>query len=634
VLATVPAIGQLGSAFMSGGASGHGEAAPGDHLQTSYRLWLVGHQLERGRAPWRDPYSFRPESGQTVNPAGWPYGFVYWPLDAAFGQVAAWNLLVLLTFALGGLAALAWLRELGLPRGPALVGGLAFAIAPYRVEQTVGHLLGPISVLLPLALFGFERGLRRSRWWHVLAGVSLASIPLSGQVHLALGAIPFFALYVLCRTHGGWALGSAAAGVAAAIAAGILIRQATIVGSLDAGGRSLAEVGRYSATGLDFVTRHERHGPESFVFLGWLTPLVAIAGLALLVRARRYGLAAALGVGALVPSLLALGTNLPLYSALWHALPPLRYPRVPERLMPIACLALAALVGFAVAEVVRLRPVRRELAVALAVVAIGADLRVELFGSSAADPGNRAYAALRAEPPGRLLELPVFLPDVHLGSVYLYYNMQSLRRRPGGYSTTAPKAADQTARRLRYLNCGDWTGGRASYLRSLGVSAIALHEGLYDRSPVVLEHPWFAYRELLAHGWQPQAKAGRVTLFTRTGETGGAPPFAEPSRADAIFCEGWYPQDVYGRRMSQGHSPLWVYGGGRLRLFLRSRPPLDVRFSVDGRQVAERRIGPELVALPLPLGRAAWHLISLDAPRLALVRGQRGGARLVAYSLS
>jgi len=559
---------------------------------------------------------------------------LYWPLDAAFGAVVAWNLLVLLTFVLAGLAGLAWLRELGLDRRAAAVGGLVFAIAPYRVEQTVGHLLGPIAVLLPLALFGFERGLRRSPVWHALAGAALASIPLSGQVHLALGAIPFFALYALCRTRRPLPLAAAGCGAVAAIAAGILIRQTTIVGSLDSGGRSLAEVAGYSATGLDFLTRHERHGPESFVFLGWATPLAALAGLALLVRARRYALAAALGIGALVPILLALGTHLPLYSPLWHALPPLRYPRVPERLMPIACLALAALVAFAAAELARLGPRRRDAAVALAVVLLALDLHVQLFGSSEADAGSRAYAALRQQGPGRLLELPVFLPDVHLGSVYLYYDMQALRRRPGGYSTTAPKIADATARRLRYLNCGDWTGARDAYVRSLGVSAIVLHEGLYDRSPVVLEHPWFAYQELLAHGWQPRVHDGRLTLFTHTGRTTGSPPFPEPSRADAIFCEGWYPQDAYGRRMSQGHSPFWVYGGGRLRLFLRSRPALDIRLSVDGRQLAARRISRGLVQLELPLGRRGWHLVSLDTRHLPLVHGQRVGARLVGYSVS
>jgi hypothetical protein len=617
---------------MSGGSSGHGEASPGDHLQTSYRLWLVGHQLEHGRAPWRDPYSFRPESGQTVNPAGWPYGFVYWPLDAAFGKVVAWNLLVLLTFVFAGLAALAWLLELGLPRGPALVGGVAFAVAPYRVEQTVGHLLGPISVLLPLALFAFERGLRRSPWWHVLAGAALASIPLSGQVHLALGAIPFFALYALCRTRAPLPLGAAAAGVVAAIGAGLLVRQTTIVGSLDSGGRSLAEVASYSATGLDLVTRHERHGSESFVFLGWLTPVVAIAGFAALLRARRFALAAALGIGALVPVLLALGTHLPVYSSLWHALPPLRYPRVPERLMPIACVAIAALVAFAVAEVVRRAP-RRGLVAALAAVLVVADLHVKLFGSSEADAGNRAYAALRSAGPGRLLELPVFLPDVHLGSVYLYYDMQALRRRPGGYSTTAPRIADQTARRLRYLNCGDWTKGRGDYLRSLGVTAITLHEGLYDRSPVVLEHPWFAYHALLAHGWQPQVHAGRITLFLHTGKTGGAPPFAEPARSDAVFCEGWYPPDAYGRLISQGHAPFWVYGSSA-RLFLRSRVRLKVRFTVDGRVVRKRVLAQKLIQLHVPLGLRGWHLVSLDTPRLAVLHGQHFGARLIAYAVS
>ena len=69
-----------------------------------------------------------------------------------------------------------------------------------------------------------------------------------------------------------------------------------------------------------------------------------------MLRARRWGLALALALGALVPVLLAFGTNLPLYSFLWHHFPPLRYPRVPERQMPIACLALAALAAFAVAR--------------------------------------------------------------------------------------------------------------------------------------------------------------------------------------------------------------------------------------------------------------------------------------------
>src|SRR5919202_773125 len=197
-----PALDAARTRFLAGGAPGHGEAAAGDHLQTLYHLWLVGHQLAHGRAPWLDPYSFHPEGRTIWNPPGWPFGLVFWPLAAAFGPVVGWNLFVLLTYVGAGAFACLWLRELGLPRGAALAGGLAFALAPYRVNQSVGHLLGPISLLLPLALYGVERARRGRAWWLVLAGAVLASIPLSGQVHLALGAIPLYAAYAALRLRG------------------------------------------------------------------------------------------------------------------------------------------------------------------------------------------------------------------------------------------------------------------------------------------------------------------------------------------------------------------------------------------------------------------------------------------------
>jgi hypothetical protein len=168
VLATSPAVFQP-DRFLGYGVAREGRVTPGDHLQTVYNLWLPGHQLVHGEAPWLDPYSFQPEAEEHVNFAGWPFAALFGPLQAAFGTVAGWNLFVLLTYVgAGGLAAL-WLRELGLPRGPALVGGLAFALAPYRVAQSTGHLLGPVSMLLPLALYGVER---RLAW---LAAAALAS---------------------------------------------------------------------------------------------------------------------------------------------------------------------------------------------------------------------------------------------------------------------------------------------------------------------------------------------------------------------------------------------------------------------------------------------------------------------------
>ena len=357
--------------------------------------------MENGRAPWIDPYSFQPEASPRLNFGGWPFGLPYWPVEAAFGPVIAWNLLILLSFVAAGLFALAWLRQLGLGRGAALVGGLAFALGPYRVAQSTGHFRGPISILLPLALFAFERALKGSRWWAVLAGAALASIPFS-DVHLALAAMPFFLLYVALRAYRKpRALVAGLAAGVAGIGGGALVASLTIPGSITGGGRSLAEVEQYSASGRDFDHAARPHGLESFVFLGWLLPLLALAGLGVLIWTRRYALAVVLGIGAVVPVLLALGTNLPLYSTLWRHFPPLRFPRVPERLMPVAVLCIAALAAFAVSKIPS-----RVIVPAVVVVALFFDLHVRLFQGLPADGNNQAYVALRAAAGGPARRAP------------------------------------------------------------------------------------------------------------------------------------------------------------------------------------------------------------------------------------
>ncbi|HEV2712615.1 MAG TPA: hypothetical protein VGU26_05915, partial [Gaiellaceae bacterium] len=193
------------------------------------------------------------------------------------------------------------------------------------------------------------------------------------------------------------------------------------------------QVERYSAELADFVSRDPRHGIEPFVLLGWLTPLLAIAGVAVL----RDRLGLTLAIGATIPCLVALGANLPGFETLWRHTPGLHSTRVPERLMPIACLAIAALAAFAVSRL------RWRAAPLLAVVLVALDLRVGVTAvrPTAADEANRAYAAVDGAPRGRLLELPVRAPDRQEASVYLYYAMQARRERPAGYSTVAPTKA-------------------------------------------------------------------------------------------------------------------------------------------------------------------------------------------------
>jgi hypothetical protein len=489
VLATWPAVGHLRSHFLAERASSLGEAVPGDHLQTGWNLWLFGHQLEHANAPWRDPYSFRPELAPRVNFQGLVFGIPYWPLFAVFGAVLAWNLFTLLVYAGAGGAACAWLRSLGVPRGAALVGGLAFALAPYRVAQSTGHLLGPISLFLPLALLAIEK--RRP----FVAGAALVAIPLSGQVSLAVGAVPLFVAYAFVRGRG---LVDAVPGTLMSVAAAGLVQHYAIRGSLHEHGRSLEEVGRYSADWIGFLSRHG--SGETFVFLGWLTPVLALVGLVLLLRDRRYGLAALLVAAVVVPVVIALGTHLPTYRLARHVVPGLKVARVPERLLPLACLALAALLAFAL---VRARP----WLVTLVLVLVAVDLHVRSYHAARADEGNAAYAAMHDARPGRLLELPVFLPDVQLNSTYLYYDMAAQRQRPAGYSTTVPRPAFRTARRLRVLTCGTWSRD----VSRLGIRYVAIHDGFYER--FFPDCRGRAVATLRAHGFRRFAADGKVTVW-------------------------------------------------------------------------------------------------------------------------
>ena len=619
-MATLPASLDAGSAFIADGADGHGEPAAGDHLQAVYRFWLVGHQLTRGEAPWVDPYSFQPLVDPQIVLAGWPFGLAFWPLDAAFGPVVAWNLLLLGTIVAAGLLTYGWLRELELPPGAAALGGMAFALAPYRLAQSGTHLLGWIAVLLPLALFAYERSRRAdhgpaAHLWGALSAAAIVSIPLSGQVHLALGALPFIAVYVAVRAAP-LAAAWAGAGLVAAIGAGLAIHLTIVRDSAESEGRSLHEVGEFSASYWDLVSRWMPNQPERFVYLGWLLPVLAVAGAVVLWQSGRRSLTALLGLGALLPPLLALGTNLPLYELLWNAFPPLRFPRVPGRLLPIADLALAALAAVAVARLLTASGRRAALTTAALLVLVAADLLVFPLGSSSADQENEAYAALRSEPDGRLFELPLFEPGIHYGSVYDSYQLQAARERPGGYSTLVPREAFDFYFLRNRLSCGVWLPGDEETLEEIDVRHVTFHAGMYEQGRV--PGAWFGWQGLVEHAFSPVARGGRVTLFSRAGRAGLTAPVPEPPRGRPLFCEGWA-----GRVMDERQAPFWMHGAGTLRLEVSAPDPTPATFWVDG-EVVDRAQVAGRATFEAELAGAGWHAVVLEVPRLLDTAPPRG----------
>jgi hypothetical protein len=237
-----------------------------------------------------------------------------------------------------------------------------------------------------------------------------------------------------------------------------------------------------------------------------------------------------------------------------------------------------------------------------------------VYGKSA--PGDRSVVAHVSS---RLLELPIFDPGVHYGSVYLWYDTAAHAQRPSGYSTTAPKVAKATARRLERLNCGDWSGNTVGELRRLGAQTIALHLGLFLRNAAVPNRSYFAWRGLIHHDWKFVRRTGPVWVFAR----GGGPPrpsLTAPPTQTPVFCQGWYGDVGDGRFMSEPHAPLWIYGSGRVKLVF-APSPLPRRFTVDERP----QRGPTL-----NLGKRGWHVVTVDVPHLMTGPNRRQvGARLV-----
>jgi hypothetical protein len=293
---------------------------------------------------------------------------------------------------------------------------------------------------------------------------------------------------------------------------------------------------------------------------------------------------------------------------------------VPGRFLPLANLALAALAAVACASLLaRARPGRRAAAAGILLALVAADLLVFPLGSSRADPGNRAYAALAGSGPGRILELPVFERGRgHYGSVYLYYALQAPRERPSGYAL-APEETFEFTERFNRLDCGAWLPGDREELERLGIRFLVLHRGLYAQSAT--PGLWHAWAGLAREGLAPVA-GGEVVFLWEPGAVPAPPPAGvrEPDRAEPLLCDGWRDSVLRG---SEG--ALWVYGEGVAELELEAAADTGVTLFVDGQEAAE-----ELVAgrrtLSLVLGGEGWHAVVVRAAAgLRLVRLGSGG---------
>ena len=292
--------------------------------------------------------------------------------DGPRSAIVRYDLLFLFAYALAFLGAYLLTRELGIGRAGAVVGGAAFAYAPWRLEQD-GHLHVLSSGGIPLSLFLLLRGYRRRAPWTVLAGWLVAAWQFSLGFTLGLQlAYLLAALAVLAaaavrrRPRLERGLVAATAGGVAAVALVAVLLAGPYMQVLDdhpEAHRTTAQLDGLSGPVRQFLAAPEenlvwgkatsgiRDGlssvPGQTLFPGLAILALALTGL--FARAYPRRLRIGLGVATLVLAILSLGFHrhgvgaLYPYRLLYEIAPGWKGIRVPGRLMTLVSLALALL---------------------------------------------------------------------------------------------------------------------------------------------------------------------------------------------------------------------------------------------------------------------------------------------------
>lgn len=473
----------------------------GDPLVQAWQVAWDGHALQTQPARMFQANTFWPmRDSLAVSDALVGYAPAGLLGDGPRAAVARYDALFLFSYALCFLGAWLLARELGVGRVGAGVAGLAFAYAPYRLEQE-GHLHVISSGGIALALFLLVRGYRRGAPGTILAGWLVATWQFSLGFTLGLMLLYLLAAGAAAVTVAWWrrgrprpprrvVLASAAGILCFALAAGLLARPYLRV--LDAhpeAQRSIETVAAYSGPPSQFLaaarssrvwgaaTEPLRDGlqavPEMTLFPGLAIVGLALAGVltgVLPVRLRR-----GLGLGVLAGAILSLGFELNgvswLYPYRWlyELLPGWQGIRVPGRLHTLTTLGLALLAGAgAAALAARARARWGAVAAAAGVALAGVAILAEGWGFAdhpvvpLAPPGQRGA-------PQPALHLPAGRAEDNRR--YVLWSTDGFARIANGRGSFMPRHFERLLRATaRFPDARS-----VAHLRRLGVRSVVVH---------------------------------------------------------------------------------------------------------------------------------------------------------------
>ncbi len=569
-------------------------ALPIDGGQNLWNLWWTHAALRQGLNPYRSRYLLYPDTVDLFRQTlGLPNAVLVWPVLDIFGPVAAFNVAIWLSFALGGLWVYLLARRVGLTLLPALLAGVIFILSPPHFQPLLSGSLEVATIhWIALYLLTLQLVLERPRPLRVI--IAAAALLIATLVSHYYGL--FSAVYTV-----------GAVGLAAMLAASRRLAWQRIGAGLAIGlvwvGTLLPLLGSpatLEATALrDWEVRQLYHSiePVNLIVPNVLHPLWGDWAQRLMHRLDSFGPEAAapvsvtlyvlLGFGAwgawraswpwlalgLGTAILAFGPELllggvasgiPLPMRLLDLTATFRTASRPSRMLAVSMvpLALAAAWGL---QALRARwPTRRTQLTALFTLGLMVELAVRPWPIliPQVDPAYRALVADAT--PGAVLELPPRNDD----SSYMLNQLCHGRPLVGGYLAHTPPHSllehPSVVRQLWAAQPPDqdifgWT--TAAELATLGIRTIILHPN--DLDPASLN----ALRTSLA---QPG--------ITRAQDTTAIERYTvEPAAARAIVLpgRGWFD-------LESGTEDRWRWIGATASAELRVPYAADVQLHLRG----------------------------------------------------
>ena len=462
----------------------------GAHFDSYFSMWRlswIAHQIPLAPSQLFHGNIFYPQRFTLAlsDPILLP-GLVAAPLLwAGVHAITTYNLLILASFVLSGVAMWALASRLTGSSAAGYLAGVIFAFAPYRFEHYF-HLEILWGFWIPLALLALHRACERGRLLDGLrTGLVVIAQALSCLYYAVyLGMTLTLAGPLLVRwrdTDRTRAIAGLALGAAAAVLCVIVYLQPLLAVRHEVVPREEWEASRYSATLSSYLAAPSDNrvygelmsgmgGPERRLFPGLAAIVLVVGGL---LRPRRIAL---VYLAILLFALLAsLGTNAPFFRAMRGASELVTMLRVPARFGAIVLCALSVLAAMGAASLfssIGSARLRRGIGLAFAaVMLVEYSTAVQL---EAVEPPGTVYQWLATQPRGPVAELPM----PHLSRLpgrdpqREYYSSVHWQPLLNGYSGYYPASHTRLLFFVSVFPKGDWI----DILLGRGARYIVIHE--------------------------------------------------------------------------------------------------------------------------------------------------------------